>query len=61
MTKTNKGHIHCPVAAWDCLYYDANGCCMMYPDSDPRKECDDFAMFWDSLKPYNDYICYEKH
>ena len=22
MTKTNKGHIHCPVNAWDCPYCD---------------------------------------
>lgn len=53
-----KGHIHCPVNAWDCPYFDANGCCMMYPDSDPLKECDDFAYFWDEG---DDYICYENH
>ena len=60
MAKTNKGHIHCPVNAWDCFYCDANGCCMMYPDSDPIKECDDFYYFWgddDSM----DYICYDEH
>lgn len=54
------GHIHCPVNAWDCSYYDANGCCMMYPDADPLTECDDFYYFWgddDSM----DYICYENH
>lgn len=58
MAKTNKGHIHCPVCAWDCPYFDANGCCMMYPDSDPLEECDDFAYFWDEG---DDYICYEDH
>lgn len=52
------GHIHCPVNGWDCPYFDANGCCMMYPDSDPLKECDDFAVFWDE---WDDYICYEVH
>lgn len=53
-----RGHIHCPVNGWDCPYFDANGCCMMYPDSDPLKECDDFAVFWDEE---DDYICYETH
>lgn len=60
MAKERKGHIHCPVNAWDCPYYDANGCCMMYPDADPLLECDDFGYFWmndDSM----DYICYEDH
>ena len=52
------GHIHCPANAWDCPYFDANGCCMMYPDNDPIEECDDFATFWDAE---DDYICYEKH
>lgn len=58
MTKERKGHIHCPVNAWDCPYFDANGCCMMYPDSDPINECDDFAYFWE---PDEDYICYDEH
>lgn len=46
--------IYCPVNGWNCPYYDANGCCMMYPDTDPIKECDDFAIFWDEGE---DYIC----
>lgn len=46
--------IYCPVNGWDCPYFDANGCCMMYPDTDPIKECDDFAMFWEEGE---DYIC----
>lgn len=41
--------IYCPVNGWDCPYYDANGCCMMYPDTDPIDECDDFAMFWEKV------------
>ena len=57
-TEENKGHIHCPVNAWDCPYFDANGCCMMYPDSDPLKECDDFGCFWNEG---DNYICYENH
>lgn len=57
-TKENKGHIHCPVNAWDCPYFDANGCCMMYPDADPKEECDDFYYFWDED---DDYICYDDH
>lgn len=56
--KENRGHIHCPVNGWDCPYFDANGCCMMYPDSDPLKECDDFAFFWEEE---DDYVCYEIH
>lgn len=56
--KTNKGHIHCPTNAWDCPYFDANGCCMMYPDADPKEECDDFYYFWDED---DDYICYDDH
>ena len=52
------GHIHCPVNGWDCPYFDANGCCMMYPDQDPIEECDDFAIFWDVE---DDYICYDDH
>lgn len=44
--------IYCPVNGWDCPYYDANGCCMMYPDTDPINECDDFAVFWDKDDDY---------
>lgn len=44
--------IYCPVNSWDCPYYDANGCCMMYPDTDPIDECDDFAIFWDKSDDY---------
>ena len=52
------GHIHCPANGWDCPYFDANGCCMMYPANNPIMECDDFALFWDES---DDYICYEEH
>lgn len=44
--------IYCPVNGWDCPYFDANGCCMMYPDTDPIKECDDFAIFWEEGEDY---------
>ena len=44
--------IYCPVNGWDCPYFDANGCCMMYPDTDPIDECDDFAMFWEKSDDY---------
>lgn len=44
--------IYCPVNGWDCHYYDANGCCMLYPDFDPIDECDDFAVFWDRGDDY---------
>ena len=44
--------IYCPVNGCDCPYFDANGCCMMYPDTDPIKECDDFAMFWEEGEDY---------
>lgn len=52
--------IYCPVNGWDCPYFDANGCCMMYPDTDPIKECDDFAAVWDEgddyiVNPEEDY------
>jgi hypothetical protein len=46
--------IYCPVNGWDCPYFDANGCCMLYPEFDPIDECDDFAVFWDKG---DDYIC----
>lgn len=46
--------IYCPANAWDCPYFDANGCCMMYPEFDPINECEDFANFWDVGE---DYIC----
>lgn len=46
--------IYCPVNGYDCVYYDANGCCMMYPDQDPLKNCEDFATFWDEG---DDYVC----
>ncbi len=60
MSKTNKGHIHCPVNAWDCPYFDANGCCMMYPDSNPLEECDDFYYIWGDDEE-QDFICYNNH
>lgn len=44
--------IYCPVNGWDCPYFDANGCCMMYPDTDPIKECDDFASVWEEGDDY---------
>lgn len=56
MKNQKKGKIYCVVNAWDCPYYNANGVCMMYPDTDPIDECDDFATFWDKG---DDYISYE--
>lgn len=44
--------IYCPVNGWDCPYYDANECCMMYPNTDPIDECDDFATFWNKGDDY---------
>jgi len=58
--ETNKGHIHCPVNGWDCPYFDANGCCMIYPDSNPLEECDDFYYIWGDDEEQN-FICYEDH
>jgi hypothetical protein len=46
--------IYCPVNGWDCPYFDANGCCMLYPEFDPIDECDDFSVFLDKG---DDYIC----
>ena len=44
--------VYCPANGWDCPYYDANGCCMLYPEFDPLKECDDFAYFWEEGENY---------
>ena len=44
--------IYCPVNGWDCPYFDAWGCCSMYPESDPIDECDDFTMFWEKGDDY---------
>ena len=44
-----KKVIYCPANGWDCPYFNANGCCMMYPDTDPIDECDDFAFFWEKV------------
>lgn len=51
-------HIHCPVNRWDCPYFGANFICTLFPDSDPLRECGDFAFFWDEG---DDYICYDDH
>ena len=48
----NGEPIYCPVNGWDCPYFDANGCCMMYPDTDPIDECDDFSTFWEKGDDY---------
>ena len=56
--KEKMKHIHCPANGWDCPYFDANGCCMLYPEFDPINECDDFAYFWEEG---DDYICEEEH
>lgn len=61
MTKTDKGHVHCPANAWDCPYFNANGCCTMWPDSDPREECDDFGYYCDPLETIWDWVCYDEH
>ena len=47
------GHIHCPANGWDCPYWK-DGICTLYPEHDPRTECDDFGAFWDGG---DDYIC----
>ena len=60
MANTNKGHVHCPVNAWDCPYFGKHDICTMYPEFNPNYECDDFYYFWgddDSM----DYICYDEH
>lgn len=50
--------IYCPVNGWDCPYYDTKSyCCTMYPETDPIKECDDFASVWDEG---DDYIYIEE-
>ena len=52
MGKTKVKVIYCPVNGWDCPYFDANGCCMMYPNTDPIDECDDFSTFWEKGDDY---------
>lgn len=47
-----KKIIYCPIEDFDCPYCDANACCMMYPDTDPINECDDFAFFWEKGDNY---------
>lgn len=44
--------IYCPINGWDCPYYDNAGRCTMYPETDPIKECDDFAVFWNEGDNY---------
>ena len=44
--------IYCPVNGWDCPYYTMDGYCMMYPETDPIEECDDFAVFWEEGEDY---------
>ncbi len=34
-------YFECPAGDFECPYYNANGNCMMYPEFDPRKECDE--------------------
>ena len=47
-------HIHCPVNGWDCPYYtDENHPCRCTL-TDPMKDCDDFATFWDEGDDYID-------
>lgn len=46
--------IYYPVNGYDCRYYDANGCCMMYPDQDPLKIAKTSPFFWDEG---DDYVC----
>lgn len=44
--------VFCPVNGWDCPYFDKAGHCTLYPEFDPRMECDDFAYFWDEDEDY---------
>ena len=47
-------HIHCPVNDCDCPYYtDENHPCRCTL-TDPLKDCDDFATFWDEDDDYID-------
>ena len=47
-------HIHCPVNGWDCPYYtDENHPCRCTL-TDPIKDCDNFAAFWDKDDDYID-------
>ena len=41
----SKKVFECPSGDFECPYYDANGNCMMYPEFDPREECDDAAYY----------------
>jgi hypothetical protein len=61
MVKTNEGHVHCPVNAWDCPYFGKHDICTMWPDSDPREECDDFGYYCDPLETIWDWVCYDEH
>ena len=54
--KEKKGYVYCPVNGWDCPYFDTKGCCKLYPEFDPARECDDFYFFWGTDK---DYVCYD--
>lgn len=36
-----KPFFPCPAADFTCPYCDANYNCMMYPEFDPRQECDE--------------------
>ncbi len=46
--------VYCPANGYDCPYYGDNGTCILYPEFDPLKECDDFAYFWEEGE---DYVC----
>lgn len=54
--RVKKGYVYCPVNGWDCPYFDTKGCCKLYPEFNPARECDDFYFFWGTDK---DYVCYD--
>ena len=48
-------HIHCTANRWNCPYYtDENHPCRCTL-TDPIKDCDNFAAFWDKDDDYIDY------
>lgn len=44
-------HIHCPVNAYDCPYFESGHICSC---ENPIEECDDFAVCYDENE---DYYC----
>jgi len=44
---TKSEFFECPSGAMDCPYFDSNGHCTMYPEYDPREECDEAGYYAD--------------